>query len=351
MNKVQKQNTIVGCVVEKEVLGQKFESRCGLEERASKNKVKKHEQVVGDVAKEEVLEQMLECALVEAGASKEKLQKQNQVVRDIKGKVLEQKLESECAQEEGIAKENVQKQEEVLWCAEKKVLEQKLGSEYAREKGTEKNKVQKPDVVVNGDSMKEKLASECALEEGASKNRMVKQELGAAKKTRVQKSASVLNCGVDVQEQRDESAVKNNVKKISGEDYVEVKVRERLAAVEEQLEEEREKVGRMAVEVRGLKVEVGVLRKVMHLKEDEREQIKDWKGAVETPKPRGVCVTSKAGREKGECLDLLRVAGQEEQPKSGSRMDFKEKKVFFQEKIQSETGSPNFRNRTGRNGD
>jgi len=57
-------------------------------------------------------------------------------------------------------------------------------------------------------------------------------------------------------------------------------------------------------------------------------------------------VSGEAGRRKGEALDLLRIHEDEEDPKSGSRMDFGEKKVFFQRKIEAEINSPSLRERT-----
>ena len=56
-------------------------------------------------------------------------------------------------------------------------------------------------------------------------------------------------------------------------------------------------------------------------------------------------VSGEAGRRKGEALDLLRIQDDEEDPKSGSRMDFGEKKVFFQKKIEAEINSPSLRER------
>jgi len=58
-----------------------------------------------------------------------------------------------------------------------------------------------------------------------------------------------------------------------------------------------------------------------------------------------VGVSGEAGRRKGEALDLLRIQEDEENPKSGSRMDFGEKKVFFQKKIEAEISSPSLRDR------
>ena len=56
-------------------------------------------------------------------------------------------------------------------------------------------------------------------------------------------------------------------------------------------------------------------------------------------------VSGEAGRRKGEALDLLRIQEDDENPKSGSRMDFGEKKVFFQKKIEAEISSPSLRDR------
>ena len=58
-----------------------------------------------------------------------------------------------------------------------------------------------------------------------------------------------------------------------------------------------------------------------------------------------VGVSVEAGRRKGEALDLLRIQEDDENPKSGSRMDFGEKKVFFQKKIEAEISSPSLRER------
>ena len=53
-----------------------------------------------------------------------------------------------------------------------------------------------------------------------------------------------------------------------------------------------------------------------------------------------VGVSVEAGRRKGEALDLLRIQEDDEnpRPKSGLRMDFREKKVFFQKKIEAAIG-------------
>ena len=51
-------------------------------------------------------------------------------------------------------------------------------------------------------------------------------------------------------------------------------------------------------------------------------------------------VSGEAGRIRGEALDILRINIDDETPKSGSRMDFGEKKVYFQKKIEAEISSP-----------
>jgi len=56
-------------------------------------------------------------------------------------------------------------------------------------------------------------------------------------------------------------------------------------------------------------------------------------------------VTGEAGRIRGEALDFLRINTDDETPKSGSRMDFGEKKVYFQKKIEAEISSPSLRER------
>ena len=71
------------------------------------------------------------------------------------------------------------------------------------------------------------------------------------------------------------------------------------------------------------------------------EEISDLKASEEME----VGVSGEAGRRKGEALDLLRIQEDDENPKSGSRMDFGEKKVFFQKKIEAEISSPSLRER------
>ena len=71
------------------------------------------------------------------------------------------------------------------------------------------------------------------------------------------------------------------------------------------------------------------------------EEISDLKASEEME----VGVSGEAGRRKGEALDLLRIQEDDENPKSGSRMDFGEKKVFFQKKIEAEINSPSLRER------
>ena len=61
-------------------------------------------------------------------------------------------------------------------------------------------------------------------------------------------------------------------------------------------------------------------------------------------------VSGRAGRMLGEALQVLQVEGMEEAPRSGSRMDFGEKKIFFQQKIEAEVASPAFRERHERIG-
>ena len=57
-------------------------------------------------------------------------------------------------------------------------------------------------------------------------------------------------------------------------------------------------------------------------------------------------VSGVAGRKQGETLDLLRIQEEgEETPMSGSRMDFGEKKIFFQKKIEDQITSPSLRDR------
>ena len=61
-------------------------------------------------------------------------------------------------------------------------------------------------------------------------------------------------------------------------------------------------------------------------------------------------VSVRAGRRFGEALQVLHLEGLEEAPRSGSRMDFGEKKTFFQKKIEAEVASPAFRERHERIG-
>ena len=57
-------------------------------------------------------------------------------------------------------------------------------------------------------------------------------------------------------------------------------------------------------------------------------------------------VSGVAGRKQGETLDLLRIQEEDEEtPLSGSRMDFGEKKIFFQKKIEDQITSPSLRDR------
>merc|ERR1719167_2061010 len=56
-------------------------------------------------------------------------------------------------------------------------------------------------------------------------------------------------------------------------------------------------------------------------------------------------VSGEAGRIRGEALDFLRINIDDETPKSGSRMDFGEKRVYFQKKIEAEISSPSLRER------
>ena len=66
---------------------------------------------------------------------------------------------------------------------------------------------------------------------------------------------------------------------------------------------------------------------------------------LDTPSGTG-CVGGGIVEIVGGNMDLLRVAQLAQAPKSGSKMDFGEKKIFFQEKIQADVGSPSFRKRT-----
>jgi len=56
-------------------------------------------------------------------------------------------------------------------------------------------------------------------------------------------------------------------------------------------------------------------------------------------------VTGEAGRIRDEALDFLRINTDDETPKSGSRMNFGEKKVYFQKKIEAEISSPSLKDR------
>ena len=56
-------------------------------------------------------------------------------------------------------------------------------------------------------------------------------------------------------------------------------------------------------------------------------------------------MSGEAGRIRGEALDFLRINIDDETPKSGFRMDFGEKRVYFQKKIEAEIGSPSLRER------
>ena len=56
-------------------------------------------------------------------------------------------------------------------------------------------------------------------------------------------------------------------------------------------------------------------------------------------------VSGEAGRIRGEALDFLRINTDDETPKSGSRMNFGEKKVYFQKKIEAEISSPSLKDR------
>merc|ERR1719474_834671 len=56
-------------------------------------------------------------------------------------------------------------------------------------------------------------------------------------------------------------------------------------------------------------------------------------------------VSGEAGRIRGEALDFLRINTDDETPKSGSRMNFGEKKVYFQKKIEAEISSPSLKER------
>ena len=56
-------------------------------------------------------------------------------------------------------------------------------------------------------------------------------------------------------------------------------------------------------------------------------------------------VSGEAGRKRGEALEFLRINTDDETPKSGSRMNFGEKKVYFQKKIEAEISSPSLKER------
>ena len=74
-------------------------------------------------------------------------------------------------------------------------------------------------------------------------------------------------------------------------------------------------------------------------KEISDQDVEDVMGVV-------IGVSGVAGRKQGETLDLLRIQEEgEETPMSGSRMDFGEKKIFFQKKIEDQITSPSLRDR------
>ena len=74
-------------------------------------------------------------------------------------------------------------------------------------------------------------------------------------------------------------------------------------------------------------------------KEISDQDVEDVMGVV-------MGVSGVAGRKQGETLDLLRIQEEgEETPMSGSRMDFGEKKIFFQKKIEDQITSPSLRDR------
>ena len=56
-------------------------------------------------------------------------------------------------------------------------------------------------------------------------------------------------------------------------------------------------------------------------------------------------VSGEVGRMRVEALDFLRINVDDKTPKSGSRMDFGEKRVYFQKKIEAEISSPSLRER------
>ena len=74
-------------------------------------------------------------------------------------------------------------------------------------------------------------------------------------------------------------------------------------------------------------------------KEISDQDVEDVMGVV-------IGVSGVAGRKQGETLDLLRIQEEDEEtPLSGSRMDFGEKKIFFQKKIEDQITSPSLRDR------
>ena len=74
-------------------------------------------------------------------------------------------------------------------------------------------------------------------------------------------------------------------------------------------------------------------------KEISDQDVEDAMGVV-------MGVSGVAGRKQGETLDLLRIQEEDEEtPLSGSRMDFGEKKIFFQKKIEDQITSPSLRDR------
>jgi len=83
-------------------------------------------------------------------------------------------------------------------------------------------------------------------------------------------------------------------------------------------------------------------------KDEIKIEVQDIK--VEVVEGCSVGVSVRAGRSFGEALQVLRVEGLEEAPRSGSRMDFGEKQTFFQKKIEAEVASPAFRERHERIG-
>ena len=71
----------------------------------------------------------------------------------------------------------------------------------------------------------------------------------------------------------------------------------------------------------------------------QTQQLKATKGELT------IEVSGEAGRIRGEALDFLRINIDDETPKSGSRMNFGEKKVYFQKKIEAEISSPSLKER------